>query len=110
MSASRSEQAGADVVRDDYTRSLARKGHAMAWTLGRNARRKGHAYFWEGRCTRCGAEISVAADSISCPGARDARKTRCSGPGTAVLTDIENARAAERIAASGRAFAREHRR
>lgn len=97
MSAAPAEVAAVTAVRDEYTDTLARRGHAIRWQLGPNARRRGHAYFWEGRCERCGAELSIGDGWSSCPGVRDARHTTCSGPGTAVLTDIETAHVHEQI-------------
>lgn len=100
MSAGVAETVAVKAARDDWNRTLTNKGHAMAWQLGPNARRRGHAYFWEATCTHCGAEISVADGATSCGGVRDARHVACSGPGTAVLTDIETARVADLITAA----------
>lgn len=98
MSATADERRAALAVRDDHDREAARRGHVLRWRLGDNARRRGHAYFWEGRCEHCAAQISVGATWSSCPGVRDARKVACSGPGTAVLTEIEAGRASELVA------------
>jgi hypothetical protein len=94
-------------VRDEYDRILTGRGHAMDWHLGTNARRRGYACFWEGRCEHCGAEMSVASGWTSCPGVRDARHQPCSGPGTAVLTEIETGRVSQLIAAAVDEFVRD---
>jgi hypothetical protein len=107
--ASRSEMQGADGTRDDVDARARKLGHAMAWQLGPNSRRRGHAYHWLGTCNQCGAEASAAAGSSS-GGIRDARKVPCSGPGTAVLTEIESAHVSQQVAGAVRQFGRDVRR
>ncbi|MFD8492420.1 hypothetical protein [Amycolatopsis sp. NPDC059657] len=100
MSARAGEVAAVKATRDDYNQALTARGHAMRWRLGTNALRRGHAYFWEGRCVHCGAEMSIGSAWSSCGGVRDARDVACSGPGTAVLTEIETGRSADLVAAA----------
>lgn len=109
MSAGPVEITAVKAMRDEYTETLAQRGHAIRWRLGVNARRRGHAYFWKGRCEHCGAEISVGDGWSSCPGVRDARRIPCSGPGTAVLTEIETAHVHEQVADAAVEFLRETR-
>lgn len=107
---SRTEREDCDWQRDRQDEKCTGLGHDMAWELGPNSRRRGHAYHWLGRCRHDGAEITVGASWTSCGGIRDARKVRCSGPGTAVLTEIEAERANQLVNAAvagyGRAVAR----
>jgi len=107
MSASRVVVAEVIAARDDYDRTLSARRHAMGWQLGANARWRGHAYFWDGRCEHCGAEMSIGSGWSSCGGVRDARDVVCSGPGTAVLTEIETDRVADLITAAVTEFLEE---
>lgn len=71
-------------------------GHTLTWKqLPREA---GCALIFEGTCTGCGATVEVGNGSSSCATIRDARTATCSGPGTVVLTDIEQAHSSERFA------------
>ncbi len=106
MSASAAEVVAVKAARDEHDGAAAGRGHRLRWQLGENARRRGHAYFWEGRCEHCGATVSVGAGWSSCSGVRHARRVPCSGPGTAVLTEIETERAHELVAAAVREFGR----
>jgi hypothetical protein len=99
VSAGAAEVAAVKAARDEHDRAAAARGHALRWQLGENARRRGHAYFWRGRCGHCGAELSVGS-AWSSGGVRDARDVVCSGPGTAVLTEIEAGRVGELVAAA----------
>jgi len=103
VSATKTEVAEVKAARDDWDRRLTAAGHAMCWQLGANARRRGHAYFWDGYCAHCGAEISVGV-CWTTAGVRDARRVACSGPGTAVCTEIEAARVSEQIVAAVEVF------
>lgn len=103
--ASKMDREGAKFTRDNIDREAATLGHAMTWKLGPNATRKGHAYYFEGKCQHCAAEASAGSMWSSCGGIRDARHEPCSGPGTAILTEIEAARAAELIAPAIAEFA-----
>lgn len=82
-------------------------GHALAWRMGENATRRGHAYFLVGECGRCGAVVTVGASWSSSYGSRDARDVPCSGPGTALLTEIENTRLSELVAEAVARFGEE---
>jgi hypothetical protein len=95
----RDERNGAKLNRDEYAERLARLGHDVKWNLAPHATRRGHAYFFEGLCRNCHGTISVASSWTSCSGIVDLRAdSRCAGPGTHILTDIEAARASELIA------------
>lgn len=97
MSATKGQRESAKAIRDEWDRRAAARGHQMVWRLGENARRRGYVYFFVGRCQRCGAEMTCDWSSTSCPGVRDARTTPCSGPGTAILTEIEAQRVSELV-------------
>lgn len=72
-------------------------GHTLTWKrLPRPS--KDHALLFEGTCTDCGATVCIDRSSSSTTGIRDARNETCSGPGTAVLTQIEQERASEQFA------------
>lgn len=105
--ASRSEMQSADGTRDDVDARARRLGHDMTWQLGPNARRRGHAYFWRGTCTNCAATVDAGDMYSSCSGIRDARKVACSGPGTAVLTEVEADHVRAQVASAARQFDRE---
>ena len=94
------DRAWADSVRDHVDAGARDLGHTLAWELGPCALVPGHAYHWVGVCGDCGATASASAGSSSCPGVRDARHERCSGPGTALLTQIETDRVRELMAAA----------
>ncbi|MGW2520489.1 hypothetical protein ACWC09_26440 [Streptomyces sp. NPDC001617] len=71
-----------------------RNGHTLTWKrLPRESR--DHALIFEGTCTDCGATVSIDRYSSSTTSIRDARNDTCTGPGTTVLTEIEQARASE---------------
>ncbi|MGQ0777190.1 MAG: hypothetical protein ACT4NY_22705 [Pseudonocardiales bacterium] len=106
MSTPKSDQIEANARRMYLDINARQLGHAMIWQLGLNATHQGHAYHWVGRCGDCGAEVSVGARWSTCAGVRDARKVRCSGPGTAVLTEIEAARSGDLITAAVAEFGR----
>ncbi|NKQ59054.1 hypothetical protein HFP15_40050 [Amycolatopsis sp. K13G38] len=95
-------------ARDERERCRGGRGEGRPRRARQGSRRRGHAYFWEGRCEHCGATVSVGSGWSSCPGVRDARHVACSGPGTAVLTEIEieTERAHELAAAAVREFGR----
>lgn len=72
-------------------------GHTLTWKrLPRPS--KDHALAFEGTCTDCGATVEIGSGWSSCATIRDARNETCSGPGTAVLTEVEAARASELFA------------
>lgn len=104
MSATRAQREGADFCRDDQDAKARGLGHTLTWTLGPNSHRKGCEYHWLGKCEDCAAEVSAGSCWSSCPGVRDARRDRCSGPGTAVLTEIETARVGELAAGAVSGF------
>jgi hypothetical protein len=81
--------------RDDFDRKLTAAGHKMTWHLAPGSHRKGHCYTWVGDCEHCAANMTVSWCGSSCQGVRDARHVECSGPGTAVLTEIEQQHADE---------------
>jgi hypothetical protein len=87
----RQQAASVRSVRDSLDRRAQALGHQMTWQAGRS----GTATVEHGRCGHCGAEAVAGPTWSTCGGVRDARKVRCSGPGTAVLTDIESGRAKE---------------
>lgn len=68
-------------------------GHTLAWK--RLPREAGTALVFEGSCRACGASVQIGEAWSSCRGVRDARHESCSGPGTAVLTEVEAERSAE---------------
>jgi hypothetical protein len=66
---------------------VAKNGHTLTWK--RRPRQAGHALVFEGTCRDCGATVSIDRYSSSCGTVRDARSAKCSGAGTAVLTEVE---------------------
>lgn len=92
MSATRDEMHSVKANMAEWTTKTTAAGHKLTWRLGENARRKGCAYFWEGTCEHCAAQMTVSVCGTSSHGVRDARHAPCSGPGTAILTEIETAR------------------
>lgn len=87
MSATRFERESALANRDDWNRQVTARGHQLRWALAPNATRRGHAYYWIGTCSRCDAQMSVAASWTSCGGLRDVRTGLC--PGSTELTEGE---------------------
>ncbi|MFD7705633.1 hypothetical protein [Streptomyces sp. NPDC059786] len=72
-------------------------GHTLTWK--RQPRpSKEHALVFEGTCTDCGATVRITRYASTTTGVRDARSSICTGPGTAILTEIEQERAAEETA------------
>ncbi|MDX2881208.1 hypothetical protein PV366_47840, partial [Streptomyces ipomoeae] len=59
---------------------------------------KDHALVFEGTCADCGATVEIGKGWSSCATIRNARDEACSGPGTAVLTEVEEERASELFA------------
>uniref|UniRef100_UPI003F49500E hypothetical protein n=1 Tax=Nonomuraea sp. CA-251285 TaxID=3240002 RepID=UPI003F49500E len=104
---SREEVADVKLNRDEKDGVARGLGHELTWRLGPNARRKGWAYHWIGDCVHCAATVSVGWGWSSCGGIRDARHVPCSGPGTAILTEIEAARSRELVAEAIAQFGRE---
>src|SRR3954466_3782082 len=71
-------------------------GHTLTWKrLPRPS--KDHALVFEGTCTDCGATVQIDRYASTCATIRNARDETCSGPGTAVLTDIEQDRASDQF-------------
>lgn len=69
-------------------------GHTLTWKrLPRPS--KDHALVFEGACQDCGATVRVDRHATTTAGVRDARSTICTGPGTAILTEIEQERVDE---------------
>lgn len=101
------EKHGVELGRQDMDKRCSKAGHTMAWKLAPNANRKGWAYYFLGDCTDCGATVSTGSAWSSCSGVRDARHTHCSGPGTSILTAIEQARLHDLTAAAIRRFGRD---
>jgi hypothetical protein len=97
--ATRTDREEARFTRDNIDRAARARGHDPAWRLAPNATRKGHAYYFEGTCSHCHAHASAGPAWSSSHGVIDLRSaTRCGGPGTHVLTDIEAARQSELLA------------
>lgn len=105
--ASSTEREATRANQQDHTERASAAGHELVWQLGENATRRGHAYFLVAECGHCGAVVTVGATWSSSYGSRDARAVPCSGPGTAVLTEIENARLSELVIAALADFAAE---
>jgi len=71
-----------------------KNGHTLTWKrLPRPS--KEHVLIFEGTCTDCGATVQIDRYASTCATIRDARNETCTGPGTTVLTDIEQQRASE---------------
>lgn len=71
-------------------------GHTLTWKrLPRPS--KEHALVFEGTCTDCGATVNIGSGWSSCSTIRNARDEQCSGPGTAVLTEVEQERSTELV-------------
>lgn len=105
MSASRETIRDVKAARDEYHVKLTAAGHKVAWKLGENAMRKGWAYTWCGTCENCGGNMSIGSTWTSTTSVVDLRNTECAGPGTHVLTGIEQARFSELLAPAVAAFA-----
>ncbi|GAA3808622.1 hypothetical protein ACFQ0G_53210 [Streptomyces chiangmaiensis] len=74
-----------------------KNGHTLTWKrLPRES--KDHALVFEGTCTDCGATVEIGRGWSSCATIRNARDEACSGPGTALLTAVEQERASELFA------------
>jgi hypothetical protein len=104
--ASRSDRIAAEGCRDDLDQRAQVLGHSMTWELGADSTRRGCCYHFVGRCEDCGAMATAMPSGSSCPTVRDARKVPCNGPGTAILTEIEESRSADLIAGAVAAFGR----
>ncbi|MCF1592481.1 hypothetical protein [Streptomyces muensis] len=82
------------LAKQDMNTQVADRGHTLTWkqvprpTLD-------HALAFEGTCRDCGATVTIGSGWSSCGTVRDARSSDCSGPGTAVLTQLEQDRSAE---------------
>jgi hypothetical protein len=70
-------------------------GHTLTWK--RLPRKAGHALVFEGTCADCGATVEIGSGWSSCATVRDARREPCSGPGTAVLTQVEQGHSSEQF-------------
>jgi hypothetical protein len=105
--ATRLDRESTEANRQTHDRRATAAGHTLRWRLGENATRRGHEYFKVGTCSQCAAEVSVGASWSSCSGVRDARRVPCSGPGTAVLTEIEAGRCADLFAGAVARFGRD---
>ncbi|MFI1485716.1 hypothetical protein [Streptomyces sp. NPDC020747] len=69
-------------------------GHTLTWKrLPRE--HSGCALIFEGTCTDCGATVQIDRYASTCATIRNARDEQCSGPGTAVLTEVEQQRSSE---------------
>lgn len=88
----RDERYCATANRDDYNVTVRNLGHDLAWKLAPNATRKGHAYYFVGTCRNCGGNIHIGASWSSTDSVVDARTEKCAGPGTWILTEIEQGR------------------
>jgi hypothetical protein len=83
--------------KQDMTERAATLGHTLTWKrLPRPT--KDHALVFEGTCADCGATVQIGRTWSSCGTIRNARDETCSGPGTTVLTEIEQGRASELFA------------
>jgi hypothetical protein len=102
--ASKLDKESAAFCRDDLDVRASILGHTMTWALGANSNRGGYYYHFVGRCEDCGAMATAGWAGSSCPSVRDARRVPCSGPGTAILTEIEERRSADLIAGAVAAF------
>jgi hypothetical protein len=81
------------LAKADMNETAVGNGHAITWK--RLPRDPGCALVFEATCGDCGATVCIGELWSSCGTIRDARRTRCSGPGTAILTDIEAERDAD---------------
>lgn len=96
--ASKMDREGAKYTRDNLDAEAAARGHLVAWKLAPNATRKGHCYYFIGTCEHCGGNAHAGSTFSSCTSVVDLRHDPCGGPGTYVLTEIEQARVSELIA------------
>jgi hypothetical protein len=74
-------------TRDNVTVTATNAGHKLDWTEIKGG--------WSGTCGDCGANATAFPMGSSSQSVRDARSATCSGPGTAILTEIENDHFAE---------------
>ena len=87
-------QQGWTLSQQHINETAANNGHTLTWKrLPRPT--KDHCLVFEGTCTDCGATVCIDRYASSTTGVRDARNDTCTGPGTTVLTEIEQARASE---------------
>lgn len=96
--ASKMDREGAAFTRDNLDADATALGHRMTWKLAPDATRKGHAYYFIGTCEHCGGNAHAGSAWSSTTSVVDARRERCGGPGTAILTEIGAARRSELIA------------
>lgn len=76
------------LAKQDMNETAEANGHTLTWKrLPRPS--KEHALCFEGTCTDCGATVTIGSMWSSCASIRDARNSTCSGPGTAIVTDVE---------------------
>lgn len=80
--------------KQDMNETAGRNGHTLTWKQMPRPTRE-HALYFEGTCTDCGATVQIGSGWSSCRTIRDARNETCSGPGTAVLAEVEQNRADE---------------
>ncbi|MFF3277147.1 hypothetical protein ACFYWU_40455 [Streptomyces chrestomyceticus] len=79
------------LAKQDMDTQVADRGHTLTWKrLPRPT--ADHALCFKGTCRDCGATVTIGSGWSSCATIRDARKNECSGPGTAVLTKVEQDR------------------
>jgi hypothetical protein len=82
------------LAKQDMDTQVVDRGHTLTWKrLPRPT--TDHALCFEGTCRDCGATVTIGSGWSSCATIRDARNSDCSGPGTAVLTEVEQNRATE---------------
>jgi hypothetical protein len=96
MSASREIRQAIREEATELVRALNSRGHDVTARLGENAVRKGWAYYMILTCRNCGGDMHLGSSWTSCTSPVDLRRPQqCSGPGTHVLTEIEQARISE---------------
>lgn len=75
--------------RDDADKEATAAGHHLDWTEMQGG--------WSGTCGDCGANVVAFAGGTSSRSTRDARTADCGGPGTSILTQIEDERFAQLV-------------
>ena len=103
--ATRDDKEGARFTRDNLDKTAQSLKHDLTWALAPDSNRKGHAYYFIGTCGNCGGNAHAAALWSSTSSVVDVRTATCGGPGTWILTEIEQARASERAVLAIAAYA-----
>lgn len=104
--ASRLQREEAQYTRDRMDQQARGLGHQLDWRPEPGCWRKGRAYRLVGTCVHCAGNVIAGVMHSSCTSVVDCRRDRCGGPGTYVLTEIEQNRCRELVADAVAEFGR----